>query len=146
MKQYRKAFTLLEALVASVILGGAVVGIGAVSTRCLRQAQLSREYDTAWQLLDQQLTVIDYMGLQEFLDQGVNEGDIEHLVPTYHWQVHVAAQGIDDLHLVRVTISWQDQSRPYHVSASTLLNSPAGLGVGIYDEDALSTSQESEND
>lgn len=146
MKQYRKAFTLLEALVASVILGGAVVGIGAVSTRCLHQAQLNRQYDTAWQLLDQQLTVIDYMGLQEFLDKGVTEGDIEHLVPTYRWQVQVESQGIDDLHLVRMTISWQDQTRPYHVSASTLLNVPAGLGAGAYGQDTEDMLQEGEND
>ena len=130
-----KGFTLLEALVASVILGAAVVTIGAISTRCLRQAQLSRQYETAWQLLDRQLTIIDYMGLADFLERGTTSGEIENFGPTYYWRAQVTSRELDDLHLVRMTISWEGPSRPYRVTASTLLNSPTGLIAQTNDSD-----------
>ena len=135
MTKHDKGFTLLEALVASVILGGAVVGIGTVSTRCLRQAQLTREYEIAWQLLDRQLVAIDYMGLETFLEQGITNGDIEDFGPTFHWRANVTPQGIDDLHLVSVAIHWEDRAGGHRVSAATMLNSATGLASGAYGQE-----------
>lgn len=135
MTQQRKGFTLLEALVASVILGGAVVGIGTISTRCLDQARLSREYDTAWRLLDRQLTIIDYMGLDAFLREGVTDGEIDDFGPRYHWRVEVRKQETGDLHLVSIALEWADRARPYKVSLSTLLNSATELAMGVEEEE-----------
>lgn len=146
MKRNVKAFTLLEALVAGVIIGAAVVGVGAVSNRCLSQTQLSRDHENAWQLLDRQLTLIDYMGLDAFLEQGITRGEVDGLGPTFYWHVLVTPQGIDDLHLVRVTIQWETPTGNHKVSAATMLNSPTGLAFGAYQPEDRSASEAAEND
>ena len=63
MKQTDKGFTLVETILASVILCGAVLAVGAISTRSLGGAKLNRQYEVAAALVDRQLCLIDYIGV-----------------------------------------------------------------------------------
>ena len=123
-----KGFSLVETLVASAILSGAVLTIGAISTVAVRGTRLNRRYETAAALLDKQLNMIDYMGIDEFIDLGHMEGVFEGY-EDYHWEVITEYQDIDSLYLVTITVSWVEGNRPYSITVDTMLD-----GVSVYIE------------
>jgi len=123
----KRGFSLIETLVASAILSGAVITIGAISTMSVSGTRLNRRYEMAASLLDKQLNMIDYIGIDEFIDIGQMEGDFEGFEPAYRWEVVTEYQDIDSLYLVTITVSWVDGNRPYSISADTMLD-----GVSVY--------------
>ena len=127
-KRKKKGFSLIETLVASAILSGAVLTLGAISTMSVSETRLNRRYEVASSLLDKQLNLIDYIGIDEFIDLGQMEGDFEGY-PDYHWEVVTEYQDIDSLYLVTITVRWIDGNRPYSISADTMLD-----GVSVYIE------------
>lgn len=128
-KTNRKGFTLVEAAVASTILCGAVLTVGAISTNSLSGTRLNRQYEVAASLIDKQLSLIDYIGIDEFIDLGQMEGSFEEIEPGYHWEVVTEYQDIDSLYLVTITVTWVDRKRPYSLSVDTMLD-----GITIYIE------------
>lgn len=123
----KRGFSLIETLVASAILSGAVITIGAISTMSVSGTRLNRRYEMAASLLDKQLNMIDYIGIDEFIDIGQLEGEFEGYEPAYRWEVVTEYQDIDSLYLVTITVSWVDGNRPYSISADTMLD-----GVSVY--------------
>ena len=123
----KRGFSLIETLVASAILSGAVITIGAISTMSVSGTRINRRYEVASSLLDKQLNMIDYIGIDEFIDIGQMEGDFEGYEPAYHWEVVTEYQDIDSLYLVTITVSWVDGNRPYSISVDTMLD-----GVSVY--------------
>ena len=128
-KRNRKGFTLVEAAVASTILCGAVLTVGAISTSSLSGTRLNRQYEVAASLIDKQLSLIDYIGIDEFIDIGQMEGSFEEIEPGYYWEVVTEYQDIDSLYLVTITVTWVDRKRPYSLSVDTMLD-----GITIYIE------------
>ena len=118
----RAGFTLVEAICATVILCGTVLAVGAASTSFIYEARLNRQYETAMLLADKQLSLIDYVGVDGFIEKGQAEGMFENVEPTYRWKVSTEYQEIDNLYLVRVTVSWIERNRPYSVMVDTMLN------------------------
>jgi prepilin-type N-terminal cleavage/methylation domain-containing protein len=125
----KKGFSLIETLVASVILSGAVLTVGAISTSSLSGTRLNRQYEVAASLIDKQLSLIDYVGIDEFVELGQMEGDFEEIEPGYHWEVVTEYQDIDSLYLVTITVSWINHKRPYSLSVDTMLD-----GISVYIE------------
>ncbi len=123
----KKGFSLIETLVASAILSGAVLTLGAISTVSVSGTRVNRRYEVAASLLDKQLNLIDYIGIDEFIDLGQLQGVFEGYEPTYNWEVVTEYQDIDSLYLVTITVSWIDGNRPYSISADTMLD-----GVSVY--------------
>ncbi len=123
----KKGFSLIETLVASAILSGAVLTLGAISTMSVSSTRLNRRYEVAASLIDKQLNLIDYVGIDEFIELGQLEGVFEGYEPTYHWEVVTEYQDIDSLYLVTITVSWVDGNRPYSISVDTMLD-----GVSVY--------------
>ncbi len=134
-KTNRKGFTLVEAAVASTILCGAVLTVGAISTNSLKSTRLNRQYEVAASLVDKQLSLIDYIGIDEFIDIGQMEGSFEEIEPGYYWEIVTEYQDIDSLYLVTITVTWVDLKRPHSLSVDTMLD-----GITIYIE--LEVSQE----
>ena len=133
IEKERNGFTLLEALVASMILGMAVVALIAINTRCQARTRLNRQYEQAWQALDRQLTMIEAMGIEEFITQGIMEGEIsneaeEKAQTLYSWEVETQSEEIDNLYRVNITVRWVTDNKPHVISAATLSN---GKGGGI---------------
>ena len=126
-KKNKKGFSLIETLVASAILSGAVLTLGAISTMSVHGTRLNRRYEVAASLLDKQLNLIDYIGIDEFIDLGQLAGDFEGYEPAYRWEVVTEYQDIDSLYLVTITVSWIDGNRPYSISVDTMLD-----GVSVY--------------
>jgi Tfp pilus assembly protein PilE len=121
-KPDNKGFNLVETMVAGVILSGAVLTVGAISTNALKETRLNRQYDVAATLMDRQLTLIDYIGIEGFIETGQTEGFIDEFEPGYRWQVSTEYQGIDDLYLVTITVTWIDGNRPHSLTVQTLLD------------------------
>lgn len=127
----KKGFTLIETIVASTILCGSVLTITAVCSKALINTRLNRQYETALSLVDRQLSLIDYVGIDEFIDLGEFDGefDEEKYGLRYSWEANCQYENLDDLYYVTVTVSWVDNNRPYSVSVDTMLD-----GISIYAE------------
>jgi Tfp pilus assembly protein PilV len=121
-KKIRRGFTLVETILAAIILCAAVLALGAISTRSLNETKLNRQYEVAMVLVDRQLTWIDYIGVEDFVELGQMEGEFEEVEPEYRWQVVTESQDTDSLYKVNVTVSWVQRNRPYSISVNTMLN------------------------
>ncbi len=115
-------FNLVETLLATTILSGSVLALAAVSTNALTDTALSRHYEMAASVIDEQLSMIDYIGIDQFIKLDQTEGIKEDSDPQYHWQVSTEYQDIDNLYLVTVTVTWIERKRPYSLSAQTMLD------------------------
>jgi prepilin-type N-terminal cleavage/methylation domain-containing protein len=133
----KRGFTLVETIVASTILCGAVLTIGAICSRSLTGTRLNRRYETALTLIDRQLNLIDYVGIDEFIAIGQTEGSFEDYAPGYTWKVATQYEDIDSLYLVTITVSWFEHNRPYNVTVETMLN-----GVSMYAQSGTDTGTE----
>ena len=125
-----RGFTLVETILASIIICGVVLAVGAISTRSLGQARLNRQYEAAMALADRQLTLIDYIGIEDFIESDQMQGNSDKADPTYHWQIVTTQQEIDSLYLVNIEVSWIERSRNYSISVDTMLNA-AGSATEI---------------
>lgn len=136
-KTHKKGFTLVETVTASAILCGAVLTLVAITTRSLTATRLNRHYETAASIIDKQLSLLDYIGIDDFIELGQAEGTVEDFEPGYYWEVNTEYQGIDSLYLVTITVTWAEGNRPYSVSVQTMLN-----GMSTYVEAATATGAE----
>ena len=123
----KKGFTLIETILACVILCASVLTLGAISTRSLSGIRLNRQYETAVALAERQLVLIDYTGIEYFIRLGHMEGDFSNLEMIYHWLVSTTKIGIGNLYEVKITVSWAERNRNYDVSVCTRLNGTGAL-------------------
>ncbi len=122
-------FTLIEVIVASLILCGAVMAIGAISVRSLTGTKLNRQYEGALAVAEKQLCVIDYLGVDDFLKTGLSEGVVQEFEQEYAWRIDTEYQDIDNLYSVTISVTWLEGARPHTVAVETRLN-----GTGKYVE------------
>ena len=82
-------------VVASTILSMGVITVCAMSTRSLSRVRLNREREVAWDLLDRQLTMIEYAGVDNFLRAGKLEGKYNAIknMPEYTWIMSLCPKG-----------------------------------------------------
>jgi len=121
-KRKNKGFNLVETIVASVILSGAVLTVSAVSTRSLSAARLNRQYEMAASLIDKQLSLIDYVGIDEFVELGQMEGEFPDFEPGYRWEVTTEYRDIDSLYLVTITVRWLERNHLYSLTVETMFD------------------------
>jgi len=136
VKTKAKGFTLVEVVASSIILCGAVMIIGAIGTQALTGTHLNRRYEAAASLVDKQLSLIDYIGIDSIVEMGQMDGDYEDSGYTYNWKIETEYQEIDSLYLVTLTVSWIDRNRPYSISVDTMLN-----GETLSEESSAETGQ-----
>lgn len=136
-RKQQYGFTLVEALVAGVILSGAVMTLAGLSSRCLSRTRFNQEYEQAWQVLDRQLTLIDMMGIDEFVKEGITEGEIPGLdrqeQPRYRWQADIQSEPENYLYLVTMRIQWRLDHTWHTISACAMFD---GQGSSSLPEDA----------
>jgi Tfp pilus assembly protein PilV len=124
-----RAFSLIEVVIAAVLLSMVVIVVCTLGTRSLTAVKSNREYEFAWDMLDRHITMIEAGGIEDFIKAGQfsgsfgeeEDGEIEH-----HWQVQVAEKEADNLYRLDVTVSWANGS----VSAATALN-----GKGLLEDE-----------
>ncbi len=141
-KGNRKAFSLVEMIVAAGLLSGAVVALCAISNRSLAGVRSNRQSELGWELLDRQLTMIDYIGIEEFMKMEQFEGkfgDDDSGGVVYNWSSSMTELEADWLWQVDMAVSWSDGGRGGQVSASTVFN---GLGSGEVLTESEETTEE----
>jgi Tfp pilus assembly protein PilV len=119
---FKPGFNLVETLAASMILSAAVLTLSAISTNALTSTRLHRHYEQAASVIDQQLTLIDQVGIDQFIEAGQMEGMNDQFEPGYQWVVATEYMGTDNLYAVKITVTWLEGRRPYRVTAQTMLN------------------------
>jgi len=84
--------------------------------------RLNRQYERAASLVEKQLSLIDFIGIDDFVDAGEVEGICEEYETPYHWQVESEYQDIDSLYRLTMTVTWVDRNRPRRLVVETMLN------------------------
>jgi hypothetical protein len=118
----RAGFNLVETIVASMILSGAVLALGSISTNALIATRLNQHHKVAASLIDKRLQEIDFTGIDQFIEAGQTDGVVEELEPGYRWQVATEYEGTDNVYVVTITVSWFENKRPYSLTVQTMLN------------------------
>lgn len=125
-------FSLVETLVAGTILSATVLAVLASSTASISTTRLNRQYEQAASLAEKQLSLIDFLGIDEFVDAGQVEGTSENTEPAFNWMVETEYQEIDSLYRVTITVMWLDRARPRSLVVETMLN---GESLVLQEED-----------
>lgn len=131
---------------ASIILSGAVVALCAVGNKSMTGVNRNRDYEVAWEQMDRQLTMIEYTGIEEFIEAGRLEGqfgDEDEPGPVHYWSVDFDEGDADNIYDVRLTISWGSRIRPRSIAASTRFN---GTGLLEKTEESEEENQGSQGD
>lgn len=139
----RRGFSLIEMIVAAALLSGAVVTLCAISNKSLIGVKLNRENEVAWQLLDRQLTLIDYIGVEQFIEAGQLEGrfgDEEDSQTVYRWSSDMTEGEADNIYWVDMVVYWTAGIRGGRVSASTVFNGTGGLELSSESEESTPSS------
>jgi len=118
----RRGFNLIETLAASMILSATVLTLGAISTNALTGTRLHRHYESAASVIDMQLTLIDQVGVDQFIEAGQMEGVNDQFEPGYQWVVATEYTGTDNVYAVKITVTWLEGKQPYSVTAQTMLD------------------------
>jgi len=117
-----RGFTLVEALLATIILCAAVLALGGISTRSLSRSHLNSRYETAASLADKQLTIIDSMGIDTFIRRNVMGGVFDDVKPGYNWEASTQWEGTDNLYIVTITVSWNELNKWHSLTVETMIN------------------------
>lgn len=128
--RHTQGFTLVEVIAAGVILSGAVMLVATVGTQAMIGTGVNRRHEMAASLIDRQLRLIDYLGIDAFIASGETEGQSDDFGFALHWQVETEYQEIDGLYLVRMTVTWVDRNRPYRLVVDTMFNGDAQAEEG----------------
>lgn len=130
----RRGLTLVETLVAGMILSATVVTVSALSSRSMSGTGTNRAYELAASLLDRQMTLIDSVGIDAFIESGQTQGEFGEIAPDHTWVVLVESLGIDNLQEVTVTVFWPERGGIKSLSVTTRLNGQSVLASGTLDE------------
>jgi hypothetical protein len=116
-------FTLVEALVSTVIFCSAAIVIMAISARCMSGTRQDRIYETAWQLLDRQLTAVSYVGIDEYKKLGVMQGNFKSTDIDYRWTINARPSTVTGVDEVQMTVLWLEQKKSHSISLDTRMRS-----------------------
>lgn len=118
----RAGFTLLEMLVAMVLLAIGITGAMAALSGTLQGAGLAEEYTTAGLLAQSRLTELEQV---DGLIEGTAEGDFGEDYPGWRWEQEVVQAESEGLLQVTVTVIWQSGSTERTYTLTTYRLQPA---------------------
>lgn len=121
-KSNRNSFTLIETLAATLLLGLSVVVLAGISVNSLRTARSITMDEQAWDLADRQLTMVDFIGVRNYLLSGPARGTFEGEGVAFGWTLDISETTLDFLYDVTVTVSWMQQQRHKQIEAQTRLS------------------------
>jgi len=130
----RHGLTLVETLVAGVILSATVVTVSALSSKSMFGTGTNRAYELAACLLDRQMTLIDAVGIDAFLESGQTQGEFGEIAPDYSWILLTEPVAIDALQEVTLSVLWTERGGIKSLSVTTRLNGQSVLASEILNE------------
>lgn len=115
-------YTMVEVVVALVILGTTIVAVFGALRNCSRAAQHTRMLTRSVLLAESLLTDVMTSGEAVF---ETKEGQAD----SYSWKVEIAPTPVDNLGAVRVEVSWVEQQRPQQYELLSLVYMGSGAKV-----------------
>lgn len=124
--QIHRGFTLIEALVAGVLLAmvGAMVGLGA--SQAVRVSAETRDLERAAELLDATMTKIDLLGPSRIYTEGPTSGAFPPPDERFRWEATVESLIDGDLYEVTLKLRWRTGTGERSAELVTRLNDPVG--------------------
>ena len=116
-----KGFTLIEALVGSLILAIGAVVICGLSYRCMINNKRGLEYEQACRLLDECLDTVAASRFEELIRTKRIEDDFGDRHPNYSFVLETTEVENSQLHRVTATVRWLVGKQQYQVRATTLM-------------------------
>lgn len=110
--------TLVEALVATVILGIGVSGLLAGVTLGVRNQERSAQRAQALGVAQEQLAQVDLIGPHVWMLGRPTQGETQVGDRTYTWSLSITQQPVGELFSVTASVSWDNGS----VQLATMLN------------------------
>ncbi|MBN1817361.1 MAG: hypothetical protein JW828_08365 [Sedimentisphaerales bacterium] len=124
-----KAFSLVEMVAASTILSLGVITLCSLSVRNVTRIHDNQKEEMAWDILDRQMAMIDYVGIDSFVQLGQLEGTLgsgDSPLGEYQWQAVLEEGDYIGLYEVAMVISWGSERHKQSITASTMfLGAPA---------------------
>lgn len=131
-------FTLVETLVAGIILAASASVLGLAVKQGARGRTAARDAQKAAELLDRVLTKIDAIGPARMTEEGPTEGTFAPPNDTFSWAASMKPNLTGYLYTVTVRVSWRDAAgQERSADAQTLLNDPPGSRSDMLEWDDL---------
>jgi prepilin-type N-terminal cleavage/methylation domain-containing protein len=118
----RCGFTLVEVIAASALLALGVVVVAAITNRSLDTLRLNTEYARAWEVMDRQLTIFEYIGIDTVVQKSITQGEFTEGDTSFKWSAVIADETYDKLKRVDMTVAWARGGRVRSISASTMFD------------------------
>lgn len=132
----RRGLTLLEVMIAVIIIGFGFVSLLSASARCLKVVKQAREFETARTLMER-LKKEDPLQLDEVDGDEQQSGTFdEHR--NYRWERELTAVGeeSDQLYLVKTRVVWEADERKKKEEVVEYLHLPTAIKKKWIDEKA----------
>lgn len=118
----RSGMTLIEVLVASVLLGVGVVGLLSTATLALRNQQRTEQRATALYLAQERLAEVELVGPSVWTLGHPAKGTQSQGGVDYEWTVRIDPLAVGELFSVLVDVRWATPGGGGNVSLETWLN------------------------
>lgn len=114
-----RAFVLIDAIVASIVLGLALVVVIGLSAEALTSQTRGERLATAARLADEQLNLVLAVGPEAFPSVFDSSGRCEAPFDEYTYAVRIDSAPIGEAMPVAVTISWASGGRTRNLTVET---------------------------
>jgi hypothetical protein len=118
----RLGFTLVEVIAASALLAGGVVVVAAITSRSLDTLRLNTEYARAWEVMDRQLTIFQYIGIDTVVQKGITKGEFSEGDTSFSWSASIVDEPFDKLKRVDMTVAWAKGGRARSITTTTMFD------------------------
>ncbi|HZO87604.1 MAG TPA: prepilin-type N-terminal cleavage/methylation domain-containing protein [Chthonomonadaceae bacterium] len=122
MRRSKRGFTLIEMIVATLLLAIGVVGALTAISTATRASGMAEQIQTAALLARRRLTEVELQ--PEALVGGEQQGNFGAEYPGYLWRQSVETTGYPDLFKVTLTLRWGPVGHPYERVYTTFLRKP----------------------
>ena len=120
----RRAFTLIETLVAGIILAMAIAVMGTTLSHSYGTLADARDQRRATALMDELLTKIDLIGPARMSSEGPHGGAFDAPDDRFSWSLDISNRAQGHLYQVEVTVSWANGPQTRSIRIETYLNDP----------------------
>ncbi len=119
-----RGFTLLEILIALVVLGVALTGLLQLEALGVRLRSQAQELTVATFLLQSRMADVELAALERFPDLGTTDGDFGETYPGYRWEMTVVETPFPIVREVRVRVLWRTGAREEHLELTNYVVEP----------------------
>lgn len=130
----RRAFALVDVIVATIMLGSALAVIVGLTGRALSSQTAGQALSTAAHLADEQLQLVLMRGPDDYGRRFPVQGQCEPPFQDFRYALSFTGGGsISEPYSVTATITWSSTGTPQSVSVSTLMATRSGNPDGEND-------------